>query len=34
MYSFFVEHFMVKEVKYIWQSISYQKLKSVLKVPK
>lgn len=31
MYSFFVEDFMVKEVKYIWQTISYQKLKQVLK---
>lgn len=31
MYSFFVEHFMVKDVKYIWQTISYQKLKTILK---
>lgn len=31
MYSFFVEDFMVKKVKYIWQTISYQKLKHVLK---
>lgn len=31
MYSFFVEDFMVKKVKYIWQTISYQRLKQVLK---
>lgn len=34
MYSFFVEHFMVSDVKYIWQNISYQRLKLVLKVRK
>ncbi|XP_065355136.1 chloride channel protein 2 isoform X2 [Calliphora vicina] len=31
MYSIYVEDFMVREVKYIWQGISYQKLKEVLK---
>lgn len=34
MYTIFVEHFMVKDVKYIWQNISYQELKSVLKANK
>lgn len=32
MYSIFVEHFMVRDVKYIWQTISYQELRLVLKV--
>ncbi|XP_017062184.1 chloride channel protein 2 isoform X3 [Drosophila ficusphila] len=31
MYSIFVEDFMVRDVKYIWHGISYQKLKEVLK---
>lgn len=31
MYSIFVEHFMVRDVKYIWQNISYQELRTVLK---
>ncbi|KAM7361716.1 chloride channel protein 2 isoform 3-T3 [Cochliomyia hominivorax] len=31
MYSIYVEDFMVRDVKYIWQGISYQKLKEVLK---
>ncbi|KAH8416999.1 hypothetical protein KR222_001046, partial [Zaprionus bogoriensis] len=30
-YNKFVEDFMVRDVKYIWQGISYQKLKQVLK---
>lgn len=34
MYSFFVEDFMVKDVKYIWQTISYRELKQVLKANK
>ncbi|EDW81288.2 uncharacterized protein Dwil_GK11107, partial [Drosophila willistoni] len=34
MYSIFVEDFMVREVKYIWHGISYQKLKEVLKINK
>ncbi|KRF78869.1 chloride channel protein 2 isoform X6 [Drosophila virilis] len=34
MYSIFVEDFMVRDVKYIWQGISYQKLKEVLKINK
>ncbi|KAH8358432.1 hypothetical protein KR093_000226 [Drosophila rubida] len=34
MYSIFVEDFMVRDVKYIWHGISYQKLKEVLKVNK
>lgn len=34
MYSFFVEDFMVKDVRYIWQSISYRELKAVLKANK
>lgn len=34
MYSIYVEDFMVRDVKYIWQGISYQKLKEVLKVNK
>lgn len=31
MYNIFVEHFMVRDVKFIWQSISYTALKNVLK---
>lgn len=31
MYSIYVEDFMVREVRYIWQGISYLKLKEVLK---
>lgn len=31
MYSIYVNDFMVREVKYIWQGITYQKLKDVLK---
>uniref|UniRef100_A0A1B0G9E3 Chloride channel protein n=1 Tax=Glossina morsitans morsitans TaxID=37546 RepID=A0A1B0G9E3_GLOMM len=34
MYSIYVEDFMVRDVKYIWQGISYQKLKEVLKMNK
>lgn len=34
MYSFFVEDFMVKDVRYIWQTISYRELKTVLKANK
>lgn len=34
MYSFFVEDFMVKDVRYIWQTISYRELKAVLKANK
>ncbi|XP_051864173.1 chloride channel protein 2 isoform X3 [Drosophila albomicans] len=34
MYSIFVEDFMVRDVKYIWHGISYQKLKEVLKINK
>ncbi|KMZ04152.1 uncharacterized protein Dsimw501_GD20633, isoform J [Drosophila simulans] len=34
MYSIFVEDFMVRDVKYIWHGISYQKLKEVLKLNK
>ncbi|KAH8243182.1 hypothetical protein KR032_005241 [Drosophila birchii] len=34
MYSIFVEDFMVRDVKYIWHGISYQKLKEVLKANK
>ncbi|KAH8295333.1 hypothetical protein KR018_010061 [Drosophila ironensis] len=34
MYSIFVEDFMVRDVKYIWQGISYQKLKEILKANK
>ncbi|KAL9890911.1 chloride channel protein 2 isoform 5-T9 [Glossina fuscipes fuscipes] len=34
MYSIYVEDFMVRDVKYIWQGISYQKLKEVLKANK
>ncbi|XP_030373593.1 chloride channel protein 2 isoform X6 [Scaptodrosophila lebanonensis] len=34
MYSIFVEDFMVRDVKYIWYGISYQKLKEVLKANK
>lgn len=32
MYNIFVEHFMVRDVKFIWQSISYAALKNILKV--
>lgn len=32
MYNIFVEHFMVRDVKFIWQSISYTALKNILKV--
>ncbi|XP_031617076.1 chloride channel protein 2 isoform X2 [Contarinia nasturtii] len=31
MYNIFVEDFMVRDVKFIWQTISYQALKNVLK---
>lgn len=31
MYSIFVEQFMVRDVKFLWQSISYATLKSILK---
>lgn len=31
MYNIFVEHFMVRDVKFIWQTISYQALKNILK---
>ncbi|XP_053969929.1 chloride channel protein 2 isoform X2 [Anastrepha ludens] len=34
MYSIYVEDFMVRDVKYIWHGISYQKLKEVLKTNK
>lgn len=34
MYSIYVEDFMVRDVKYIWQGISYQRLKEVLKANK
>lgn len=34
MYNIFVEHFMVRDVKFIWQKISYAELKTVLKVCK
>ncbi|KAH8383519.1 hypothetical protein KR009_009071 [Drosophila setifemur] len=34
MYSIFVEDFMVRDVKYIWKGISYQKLKEILKANK
>ncbi|CAD6991115.1 chloride channel protein 2 isoform X3 [Ceratitis capitata] len=34
MYSIYVEDFMVRDVKYIWHGISYQKLKEVLKANK
>lgn len=34
MYNIFVEHFMVRDVKFIWQKISYAELKSVLRVDK
>lgn len=32
MYTIFVEHFMIRDVKYIWQNISYQELRQILKV--
>lgn len=31
MYNVYVEDFMVRDVKYIWHGISYQKLKEILK---
>lgn len=31
MYNFFVDDFMVRDVKYIWQTISYQDLKEILR---
>lgn len=31
MYNIFVEHFMVRDTKFIWQSITYQSLKNILK---
>lgn len=31
MYNVYVEDFMVRDVKYIWHGISYQKLKDILK---
>lgn len=31
MYNVYVEDFMVRDVKYIWHGISYQKLKDTLK---
>lgn len=31
MYNIFVENFMVRDVKFIWQTISYQSLKNILK---
>ncbi|XP_037025678.1 chloride channel protein 2 isoform X3 [Bradysia coprophila] len=31
MYNTFVEYFMIRDVKYIWQNISYKSLKTVLK---
>lgn len=34
MYSIYVEDFMVRDVKYIWQGINYQKLKEILKANK
>ncbi|EDS40747.1 chloride channel protein 2 [Culex quinquefasciatus] len=34
MYNIYVEDFMVRDVKYIWKGISYQKLKEVLKANK
>ncbi|KAH8318721.1 hypothetical protein KR074_002658 [Drosophila pseudoananassae] len=34
MYSIFVEDFMVRDVKYIWKGICYQKLKEILKANK
>lgn len=32
MYNIYVEDFMVRDVKYIWKGISYQRLKEILKV--
>lgn len=32
MYNIYVENFMVRDVRYIWPNISYQALKSILKV--
>lgn len=32
MYNICVEHFMVRDVKYIWRNIKYYELKSILKV--
>lgn len=32
MYTISVEHFMIRDVKYIWQNISYQELRQILKV--
>jgi chloride channel 2 len=34
MYNIYVDDFMIREVKYIWQGISYQKLKEILKANK
>ncbi|XP_062540318.1 chloride channel protein 2-like [Armigeres subalbatus] len=34
MYNIFVEDFMVRDVKFIWKTISYQKLKKILKLNK
>ncbi|XP_055620325.1 chloride channel protein 2 isoform X2 [Toxorhynchites rutilus septentrionalis] len=34
MYNIYVEDFMVREVKYIWKGISYQRLKEILKTNK
>ncbi|XP_062560788.1 chloride channel protein 2-like isoform X3 [Armigeres subalbatus] len=34
MYNIYVEDFMLREVKYIWKGISYQKLKEILKANK
>lgn len=31
MYNVYVEDFMIRDVKYIWHGISYQKLKDILK---
>lgn len=31
MYNIYVEDFMVRDVRYIWHGISYQKLKDILK---
>lgn len=31
MYNIFVEHFMIRDIKFIWQNITYQSLKNILK---
>jgi chloride channel 2 len=34
MYNIYVDDFMIRDVKYIWQGISHQKLKDILKANK